>query len=142
MPTRGEVLLEDLRQLTNKLHASVGDPDIVWPLDMGKDVEAYRLHREPRVAVLRTCIKSEIPFPRHIHHEDEILIVYDGQLAYKIHDNPPGAGADLDWDPSDCDGVIDEGGVLRIPANVPHSVMALGGDCWVIAVTVPASPGF
>jgi len=140
----GEVALEDLRKLTDRLHARVGDPDMVWPLQRGANVDAYRLHREPRVAVLRACVEMGSPFPRHIHGEREFIIVYDGRLGWKIHDRPPEEigpeGFDLTVD--DMDGILESGDILTVEAGTPHSVMAVDDDCWVIAVTVPASEAF
>ena len=138
---RSEIALEELEILTEKMNKSIGDPDMIWPLEGSKEVEAYRLHREARVAVLRACIDEGAPFPRHIHGEDEVLICYDGKLLWKVHEKGP-EEEDFSLSPETADGVLIPGEALRIPANTPHSVMAIDGDCWFIAVTVPASKGF
>ena len=142
--TQSEVRLEDLRKSTDRLHAKMGDPDIVWPLDRGAHVDAYRLHREPRVAVLRACLAANAPFPRHIHGEDEIVIVYSGRLGWKVHKKPPEETDPhaFDLKEKDMDGVLEPGQVLEMPANTPHSVMAIGEDAWAIFVTIPASKAF
>jgi len=140
----GELALEDLRKLTDTLHARVGDPDMVWPLRNNANVDAYRLHREPRVAVLRACVEEGSPFPRHIHGEKEVIIVYAGKMGWKLHERPPELvgpeGFDLTVE--DMDGILGPGDTLEIDAGIPHSVMAIDGACWVIAVTVPASEAF
>ena len=123
-----ELALEDLRKLTNKITSGVPEyeADMVWPLRQST-VEAYRLYREPQVAVLRACLPVGEPFPRHVHGEKQIIVVYSGCLGWKLHDQPPEAedseGFCLTVD--DMDGILGPGGVLEVEAGVPHSVMAI-----------------
>jgi quercetin dioxygenase-like cupin family protein len=135
--------LKDLRRLTDNLHCSA---DAIWPLAGNKEVLAYRLHREPGVAVLRACIEYGSPFPRHQHSEAEVIICYSGMLAWKINTPPfgdPGQDVFDVFDEEDADGILEPGEVLRIAPNTPHTIMAIGGmDAWVIAITVPATEGF
>lgn len=136
----GVPFLKDLRRLTDNLHSAA---DAIWPLAGGKEVIAYRLHREPGVAVLRACVEFGTPFPRHQHNEAEILICYSGLLAWKTCTGPPEEHCGETFTEAQADGILKPGETLRIAPNTPHAVMAIRGqDAWVIAITVPASEEF
>lgn len=76
------------------------------------------------VTVLEGIVDSGGP-PLHVHdREDEVVIVLDGELDYQV-------GAER--------GVLEEGGVLWFPRQVPHAVANLSPNpCRFLTVVTPS----
>lgn len=62
--------------------------------------------------------------PVHVHdNEDEVVIVLEGRLAYRI---------------GEMDGDLERGGVLWMPRQIPHAIANLSQDvCRFVAAAVP-----
>ena len=75
------------------------------------------------VTVLEGVVHSGGP-PLHVHDaEDEVVIVLDGELDYQVGDER---------------GVLNAGGLLWFPRQVPHAVANLAGTpCRFLTVVTP-----
>lgn len=62
------------------------------------------------MTVARMHLKKGCVVPEHHHHNEQISMIEEGSLQFKI------GGADR---------VVGAGDLVRIPPNVPHSVVAL-----------------
>lgn len=97
-------------------------------LDMGGgSVLALRVtgaESDGRVTVIEGVVHEGGP-PLHVHDdEDEVVIVLDGRLAYRVGDDS---------------GEIGPGGLLWLPRNLPHAIAQVGSEpCRFITVVTPA----
>ncbi len=89
----------------------------------------FNLWNENRISVQRCFLSSGAVFPEHSHKKSaEWLIVYTGMLRIRY-------GDDVDVmtvSPGECS---------QLAVGQLHTVEALE-DTWMIAVTVPADPGY
>ena len=76
------------------------------------------------VTVIEGVVEQGGP-PLHVHdHEDEVVIVLDGELSYQV---------------GDARGTLTSGGLLWFPRAVPHAVANLSGRaCRFVTVVTPA----
>jgi quercetin dioxygenase-like cupin family protein len=97
-------------------------------LDMGGgSVLSMRVTAEQSngsVTVIEGVVERGGP-PLHVHdHEDEVVIVLDGELTYQVGDER---------------GALTAGGLLWFPRAVPHAVANLSGRaCRFVTVVTPA----
>lgn len=75
------------------------------------------------VTVLEGVITEGGP-PAHVHdHEDEVVIVLEGELAYRVGQET---------------GVLPAGGLLWFPRTIPHAVANLSGaQCRFLTIVTP-----
>jgi len=67
------------------------------------------IHGE-KITVAKMHLKKGCVVPEHKHHNEQLSVVEQGSLRFKL---------------GDAEQVLGPGDVLRIPPNVPHSVVAL-----------------
>lgn len=77
-----------------------------------------------RVTVLEGVVVHGGP-PLHVHDvEDEVVLVLEGQLSYRVGDET---------------GTLGAGGTLWFPRGIPHAVAALAGaPCRFVTVVTPS----
>jgi len=97
-------------------------PVRVWPLFSG----------DKRVAVVRLIIPAGVTFPPHVLDEREVIICYAGSGTCTIID---------DDSPSEILHPLVSGRVVEIEPGQKHRITAFK-DLWLVAITVPAAPGF
>lgn len=97
-------------------------PVRVWPLFSG----------DTRVAVVRSVVPAGVTFPPHVHNEREIIICYAGAGTCTIINDERAAEVLHPLSP---------GKVVEIKPGDKHRITAFR-DLLVVAVTVPAAPGF
>lgn len=88
-------------------------------------------NRHERVAVVRSVVPAGVTFPTHLHEETEFIICYDGVGTCTI----------IDDGPSEMLHPLHAGVSVKILPGQKHRITAFQ-DLWVIAITIPASPGF
>ncbi len=97
-------------------------------LDMGDgSVLSMRVtgrESDGRLTVLEGVVLSGGP-PVHVHqHEDEVVVVLEGALTYRVGEEQ---------------GVREAGGLLWFPRRVPHAVANLSGSpCRFLTIVTPA----
>jgi quercetin dioxygenase-like cupin family protein len=76
------------------------------------------------VTVIEGVVEQGGP-PLHLHqHEDEVVVVLDGELTYQVGEQR---------------GVLTAGGLLWFPRTVPHAVANLSGRaCRFLTIVTPA----
>lgn len=118
-----------LEELTRKFERG----SIVYQLDDELDpVQVWTLwNTGKRVSVVRSVVPAGVTFPIHTHDETEFIICFDGLgTCTLINDGP-----------SEMLHSLSPGKCIKILPGQKHRITAFK-DLWVIAITIPASPGF
>ena len=118
---------ENLAHVTRRLLEYLERPEpgvVKYEFDGGNAI-GKSLMNEVDVAVQRCHVPAGVTFVAHIHNEREHVILYRGRAIVRVEGQP--------------DVNMKVGDAVDVPPNVAHTFEALE-DCWVIGVTVPASP--
>lgn len=115
-----------LRELTHHLTLEdvvrkKGSDWVRYDTEVGNCLGICLLH-ERTVAVQKAFMSKGTVFPRHVHGEVEVLIIYEGRLEFDGREY--------------C---IAE--VIHIPEGQEHTIKALE-DTWMVAITIPASSAY
>ena len=89
-------------------------------------IETWGLLKKKTVGVLEAFCPRGATFPRHVHQEIVILVIYDGEMEIEYN------GAKLRLGPGET--------ITFLPGE-PHAVRYLT-DCLIIAVSIPAAKEF
>lgn len=111
-----------LRELTHQLTLSdcvrADSPGWVRYETLKGSCIGVALLTERSVAVQKTFMSRGTIFPKHVHSETEIMIIFEGSLQIGKS-------------------ILGPGDLVRFAPNEEHAAVALE-DTWMIAVTVPA----
>lgn len=118
---------ERLQHVTQRLIDKLDEvmPGVVSYDCEGGNATGVKLFTAPAVAVQSCHVPAGCKFPPHIHAEREHIILYRGLAKVRVE-----GLADVE---------LHVGDSIDVPTNTTHTFEALE-DCWVIGVTVPASP--
>ena len=116
--------IQKLEEIVPKLvGAPPGNGYKTFNLEDGRDCHVFSVFEDrDLVNVVHSFMPIGSTFPAHQHNEYEIIIPYDGILSY-------------------CGSEYGAGTSICIEPKTPHKITAVT-DCSLVAVTVPASPGF
>jgi len=118
-------LLDQLTaNLSRRPHGSPGQ--IIYSTPSGLSIIGQALYKVPEVAIQNVFLLAGADFPGHTHNEKEWLVCYEGRLKFEC------GGEETFMEPGSC---------RFIAEHEQHTVTAIK-DSRVIAITIPASPGF
>jgi len=126
--------LEKLRELTPKLEVplftefgveKIGEA-IKYKIGKGTML-SVGLKKMGSIAVADTFMSKGSMALSHRHLQKEIVIVYEGAVIFEVDNRNI---------------LLQEGDVLEINSNTPHSVVNVVEDTHVIAITIPADKSF
>lgn len=82
------------------------------PLEPMKGTITRRLMSSERMMIAQVFLKKGDVVPQHAHHNEQLTYILSGALSFRLGS-------------ADDDLVVRAGEVLIIPANLPHSAVAL-----------------